>query len=186
MVGPVFSVQTRHHPRLPSKERRAHLVAPEHHQPCIRGHTAVIVSASSANADGHYVAALCLNIDLLPFHNLQSVLGQFGKVDTEADSKESLNPAGADAIRARIDQFAARLATTPRSLKAEERKTLLRELKQARYFEIRRASWRFASHSLCRRKMKHAPSLRSSWNLRNPDQDPGVAVPRGSVAATFE
>jgi predicted transcriptional regulator YheO len=67
-------------------------------------------------------------------------------VDSGAAMKESLDPAGAEAIRARIDQFAARLATTPRSLKAEERRTLLRELKESGCMEVRRAMEIVALH----------------------------------------
>ena len=50
-----------------------------------------------------------------------------------------MEPAGADAIRSRIDRFAARLATTPRALKADERKALMRELKESGLGDVRRA-----------------------------------------------
>ncbi|ACL58058.1 YheO domain protein [Methylobacterium nodulans ORS 2060] len=109
------------------------------------GRRAKSTSIGIKDADGTYVAALCLNIDLTLFQSLQSAIGQFTSLGTQGDL-ESLNPAGADAIRARIDQFAARRATTPRSLKAEERRTLLRELKEAGCLQVRRSAEIIAAH----------------------------------------
>lgn len=109
------------------------------------GRRAKSTSIGIKDADGTYVAALCLNIDLTLFQSLQSAIGQFISLGTQGDL-ESLNPAGADAIRARIDQFAARRATTPRSLKAEERRTLLRELKEAGCLQVRRSAEIIAAH----------------------------------------
>ena len=54
--------------------------------------------------------------------------------------KESLDPAGADAIRNRIDKFAARLATTPRALSTADRRALLKDLKASGAMDIRRGS----------------------------------------------
>ncbi|MDR3379319.1 helix-turn-helix transcriptional regulator [Cupriavidus basilensis] len=110
------------------------------------GRKAKSTSIGIKDSAGGYVAALCMNVDLTLFRSLQNVLGQFGSVDAGAAMKESLDPAGADAIRARIDQFAARLATTPRSLKAEDRRALLRELKEAGFMEVRRAMEIVALH----------------------------------------
>ncbi|MCP3022615.1 helix-turn-helix transcriptional regulator [Cupriavidus basilensis] len=110
------------------------------------GRQAKSTSIGIKDSAGGYVAALCMNVDLTLFRSLQNVLGQFGSVDAGAAMKESLDPAGADAIRARIDQFAARLATTPRSLKAEDRRALLRELKEAGFMEVRRAMEIVALH----------------------------------------
>ncbi len=110
------------------------------------GRQAKSTSIGIKDSTGGYVAALCMNVDLTLFRSLQNVLGQFGSVDAGAAMKESLDPAGADAIRGRIDQFAARLATTPRSLKAEDRRALLRELKEAGFMEVRRAMEIVALH----------------------------------------
>ena len=46
---------------------------------------------------------------------------------------------GAQSIRTRTDQFAARLATTTGSLKAEDQRALMRELKASGCMEVRRA-----------------------------------------------
>ncbi|WCM24335.1 PAS domain-containing protein [Paraburkholderia bryophila] len=103
------------------------------------GRPAKSTSIGIKDSSGKYVAALCMNIDLTLFRGLQSAVGQFVRVDAGATTQESLDPAGADLIRARIDQFAARLATTPRALKTEDRRALLKELKESGIMEIRRA-----------------------------------------------
>lgn len=97
------------------------------------------------DSSGRYVAALCMNIDLSLFRGLQGMLEQFGSFSGDRPH-ESLEGSGAETIRARIDQFAARLATTPRALKAADRKVLLQELKDAGLLEIRKAMETVASH----------------------------------------
>ncbi|WP_017480409.1 helix-turn-helix transcriptional regulator [Pseudomonas sp. PAMC 26793] len=97
------------------------------------------------DSSGKYVAALCMNVDLSLFRGLQGMLEQFGSVSGDRPA-ESLDPSGADAIRARIDQFAARLATTPRALKTADRRLLMQELKEAGVMDIRRAMETVASH----------------------------------------
>lgn len=103
------------------------------------GRLAKSTSIGIKDGEGKYVAALCLNVDLTVFRSLNTMLTQFGSVDTAAAVNETMAPAGADAIRQRIDQFAARLGTTPRALKADERKALMRELKECGLSEVRRA-----------------------------------------------
>ncbi|WP_043422962.1 helix-turn-helix transcriptional regulator [Cupriavidus basilensis] len=110
------------------------------------GRQAKSTSIGIKDSSGRYIAALCLNVDLTLFRGLQTVLGQFGSVGVSAGVNESLDPAGADAIRHRIDQFAARLATTPRSLKATDRRALIRELKATGCMDIRRAMEVVAMH----------------------------------------
>ena len=110
------------------------------------GRQAKSTSIGIKDSTGQYVAALCMNVDLTLFRSLQNALGQFGAVDTGVAPKESLDPAGADALRARIDQFAARMASTPRALRTEERRALLRELKDSGCMDIRRAMETVARH----------------------------------------
>lgn len=98
------------------------------------------------DSQGRYVAALCMNIDLSVFQGFQGILNQFASVQLDAPANETLDPAGAEAIRARIDQFAARLATTPRALKAKERRALVKELKAASLLDLRRAMEIVAAH----------------------------------------
>ncbi len=110
------------------------------------GRQAKSTSVGIKDADGTYVAALCLNIDLTLFHGLQSAIGQFTSVEAQSGPKETLNPANADAIRACIDRFAAQHATTPRALKTGQRRTLLRELRDAGCLQVRRSSEVIAAH----------------------------------------
>ena len=91
------------------------------------------------DADGQYIAALCLNLDLSLFKGLQSAMSQFVAVETDAVHGESLDPANAEAIRQRIDRYAARLLKTPRTLKVEERRALLKALKADGLLEVRRS-----------------------------------------------
>jgi predicted transcriptional regulator YheO len=91
------------------------------------------------DSSGRYIAALCMNVDLTLFQGLQSVLRQFSSVDAANAVTESLDPAGAQDIRERIDQFAARLSTTPRSLRVDDRRLLIRELKKIGFMEMRRS-----------------------------------------------
>jgi predicted transcriptional regulator YheO len=103
------------------------------------GRQAKSTSIGIKDSSGRYIAALCMNVDLTVFSGLQNLLSQFGSIDAGAAVSETLNPLGANAIRARIDQYAARLATTPRSLKTDERRALMRELKRSGLMEVRRA-----------------------------------------------
>ena len=110
------------------------------------GRRAKSTSIGIKDGDGDYVAALCLNVDLSQFQHLQSVIGQFTRVAAQPGMADSLTPAGADGIRARIDAYAARLATTPRAMKSTERRGLLRELKAAGCLDVRRAASVIAAH----------------------------------------
>lgn len=111
------------------------------------GRQAKSTSVGIKDSTGQYIAALCLNVDLTQFRSLQSMVGQFTAIDgATAGLTESLDPAGAEAIRQRIDQFAARLSTAPRALKAAERRALLRELRESGSLEVRRAMEVVAQH----------------------------------------
>lgn len=110
------------------------------------GRQAKSTSIGIKDSSGSYIAALCMNVDLTLFQNFQSAIGQFVAVDGARAPQESLDPAGADAIRSRIDQFAARLAATPRSLKTPARKALLQELRAAGLLDVRRAMEIIAEH----------------------------------------
>jgi predicted transcriptional regulator YheO len=98
------------------------------------------------DASGAYVAALCLNVDLTFFRSFQTLIAQFSSVETDPSPRESLTPANAETIRTRIDEYAARLATTPRALKSADRRTLLRELRDSGCLEIRRGADIIAAH----------------------------------------
>lgn len=111
------------------------------------GRPAKSTSIGIRDANQQYIAALCLNVDLTLFRSLQAMLGQFGNVDPAAAVLESLAPSvGANAIRSHIEQFAARLSTTPRALKTEERRALIRELDEAGLLAMRRSMETIAAH----------------------------------------
>jgi len=90
------------------------------------------------DSSGVYVAALCLNIDMTQFRALEMMLGQFSAVD-RGHAPESIDPANADAIRQRIDHYAASLAKSPRDLLPEQRQAILRSLKDAGLMDLRNA-----------------------------------------------
>lgn len=110
------------------------------------GRQAKSTSIGIKDADGDYVAALCMNIDLTLFGALQNMLGRFTGTNGSAHVTETLEPAGAHAIRQKIDQFAANLSTSPRALKAEERRALMRELRQSGAMDVKRAAEVVAAH----------------------------------------
>lgn len=110
------------------------------------GRQAKSTSIGIKDADGAYVAALCLNVDLTLFQGLQSAIGQFVSVNAQNSPRETLSPVGAEVIRAHIDRFAAQRATTPRALNTEDRRTLLRELREAGCMQVRRSSDIIAAH----------------------------------------
>lgn len=110
------------------------------------GRQAKSTSIGIRDRQGNYVAALCLNVDLTVFQNLQSVLMQFGGTNAGLEIGESLAPVGAPTVIERIDAFAARRATSPRALKTDERRALLGELKEGGFLEVRRAIDTVARH----------------------------------------
>lgn len=110
------------------------------------GRQAKSTSIGIRDRQGNYVAALCLNVDLTVFQNLQNVLARFGTTTIAPAVDESLAPVGAQSLRDYIDEFAARRSTTPRALKTDERRSLLRELKENGLLEVRRAIDTVAQH----------------------------------------
>lgn len=94
---------------------------------------------------GNYVAALCLNLDMTLFRGMQSALARF--TDTSPGPvEEHIEPAGSEAIRLRIDRYAAGIATTPRALKTSERIELLQTLKKEGLLDIRKSMETVAQH----------------------------------------
>ncbi len=110
------------------------------------GRQAKSTSIGIKDSSGKYIAALCLNVDLTLFQSFKTAIAQFVSVDTDAAPRESLDPSGAEAILERIDRFAARLATSPRALKADDRRALLKELKSSGLLEVRRSMETIAAH----------------------------------------
>lgn len=109
------------------------------------GRPAKSTSIGIKNEAGEYVAALCLNVDMTLFRGMQNALAQFTSLSSNSVS-ENLESSGTEMIRQRIEQYAARLATTPRSLSVHDRKQLVAELKSSGLLEVRRAMETVSQH----------------------------------------
>ncbi|WLS81083.1 PAS domain-containing protein (plasmid) [Erwinia pyri] len=109
------------------------------------GRPAKSTSIGIKNEAGEYVAAICLNVDMTLFRGMQNALAQFTSLSNNSVS-ENLEPAGTEMIRQRIEQYAARLATTPRSLSVHDRKQLVTELKSSGLLEVRKAMETVSQH----------------------------------------
>lgn len=110
------------------------------------GRQAKSTSIGIKDSQGRYVAALCMNIDLTMFQGFQGMVNHFITTQEGPLATETLDPVGADAIRSQIDRFAASMATSARSLKAEDRRILVKELKAAGLLDVRRAMNVVAAH----------------------------------------
>jgi predicted transcriptional regulator YheO len=109
------------------------------------GRRAKSTSVGIKDSSGRYIAALCMNVDLNLFRGIQNVLEQFCTAAGEG-MRESLDPANAEALRERIDQFAMSQSTTPQALKTEQRRALMQSLKQAGFLEVRKSMEIIAAH----------------------------------------
>lgn len=109
------------------------------------GRPAKSTSIGIKDEHGHYVAALCLNVDMTLFRSMQSVLNQFTQVGT-SPIKEHLEPNGSEAIRQRIDQYAAALSVSPRTLKADERKAMIEVLRNEGLLDVKKSMETVAQH----------------------------------------
>lgn len=109
------------------------------------GRPAKSTSIGIKNEAGEYVAAICLNVDMTLFRGMQNALAQFTSLSSNSVS-ENLESGGTEMIRQRIEQYAARLATTPRSLSVHDRKQLVAELKSCGLLEVRRAMETVSQH----------------------------------------
>ncbi|BBU29972.1 hypothetical protein BTHE68_37060 [Burkholderia sp. THE68] len=109
------------------------------------GRQAKSTSIGIKDSGGHYIAALCLNVDVTMFRGITTMLEQFSALNTDA-VKESLDPSNAESLRERIDRFAVNLATTPQALRTDQRRTLMQTLKEEGYLELRRSMETVAQH----------------------------------------
>lgn len=109
------------------------------------GRRAKSTSIGIKDSEGHYFAALCLNVDVTVFRGMATMIEQFSAVSA-GSGRESLDPGNADAIRDRIDRFAMTLATTPRALRTQQRRHLVQTLKDEGFLELRRSMDTVAQH----------------------------------------
>lgn len=109
------------------------------------GRRAKSTSIGIKDSDGHYFAALCLNVDVTVFRGIATMLEQFSAISGDG-AKETLDPASTDALRDRIDRFAMTLATTPRALRTEQRRDLVQTLRNEGFLELKRSMDTVAQH----------------------------------------
>ncbi|KVU73810.1 transcriptional regulator [Burkholderia ubonensis] len=109
------------------------------------GRQAKSTSIGIKDSEGHYFAALCLNVDVTLFRSIATLLEQFSVPSSEV-IKESLDPSTADSLRERIDRFAVNLATTPQALRTDQRRALMQALKEEGYLDLRRSMETIAQH----------------------------------------
>ncbi|KVM08974.1 DNA-binding protein [Burkholderia ubonensis] len=109
------------------------------------GRQAKSTSIGIKDSEGHYFAALCLNVDVTLFRSIATLLEQFSVPSGEV-VKESLDPSTADSLRERIDRFAVSLATTPQALRTDQRRVLMQALKEEGFLDLRRSMETIAQH----------------------------------------
>ncbi|TQI80238.1 putative transcriptional regulator YheO [Serratia fonticola] len=104
------------------------------------GRPAKSTSIGLRNSQGHFVAAICLNLDVSLFNSVNAILQQLtAVVQTEPQPTEEGVRSLAD-IAAFINQFAASQSTQPRALSSEQRFQVIQQLKQQGYLQLRGAA----------------------------------------------
>ncbi|MFD8560210.1 helix-turn-helix transcriptional regulator [Streptosporangium canum] len=91
------------------------------------------------NAEGRYVAALCLNLDVSTLSPLTLSLANLVATEVEhrGEALEALRDRTARELRDVIETFAAERAATPRALSRTAKKDLVRQLHRDGYFASR-------------------------------------------------
>ncbi|MFC9916201.1 transcriptional regulator [Streptomyces sp. NPDC127197] len=94
------------------------------------------------NAEGEYIAALCLNLDVSVLSPVTLALSNLVATDTEHREQplETLRDRNARELRHVVEAHAAERAATPRSLSREDKKELVRQLQRDGYFDSRDAT----------------------------------------------
>lgn len=103
------------------------------------GRPAKSTSIGIRNADGVYIAALCLNLDVSALDGAARVLAALVSVE-EQDMIETLRARTASELRTVVEEFAAARGHTPRGLPAPAKKELARSLKEQGYLELKNAA----------------------------------------------
>ncbi|MFF9490094.1 transcriptional regulator [Streptomyces sp. NPDC014676] len=106
------------------------------------GRPAKSTSIGIKNASGEYIAALCLNLDVSVLSPVTLALSNLVATDTEhrEQALESLRDRSARELRRTVEELAAERGATPRSLGREDKKALVRQLRQDGYFDSRDAA----------------------------------------------
>lgn len=101
------------------------------------GRPAKSTSIGIKNAQGRYIAALCLNLDVSMLSAMNRTLEALINLDAAPTELETLRGRTTDEIREIVESFAAERASTPRSLHREAKKQLVRRLHRDGYFDAR-------------------------------------------------
>ncbi|WP_411073055.1 transcriptional regulator [Streptomyces sp. cmx-4-25] len=103
------------------------------------GRPAKSTSIGIKNADGRYIAALCLNLDVSTLSPLALTLANLVATDTghPSETLETLRDRTGRELQSAIDAFAAQHSSTPRSLNRGQKRELVRQLHREGFFETR-------------------------------------------------
>ncbi|MFF9473906.1 transcriptional regulator [Streptomyces roseolus] len=112
------------------------------------GRPAKSTSIGIRNAEGQYVAALCLNMDVSTLSPLALTLSHLVATDTEGQGEvlETLRDRSGRELRSIIDSFAAERSSTPRGLGRDQKRELVRRLHRDGFFETRSSAQLIADH----------------------------------------
>lgn len=103
------------------------------------GRPAKSTSIGIRNAEGEYVAALCLNLDVSLLGSAARALTRLTRTDDPAPLTETLHARTGDELRALVEDYATERGHTPRSLPAAGKKDLVRSLKERGFLELKNA-----------------------------------------------
>lgn len=104
------------------------------------GRPAKSTSIGIRNADGAYVAAICLNLDVSVLDRAARTLQALTAVeDPGLPLTETLRARTAGELRTAVEEFAAARGQTPRALASADRRELVRELRERGLLEVRSA-----------------------------------------------
>ncbi|WP_328899030.1 MULTISPECIES: PAS domain-containing protein [unclassified Streptomyces] len=103
------------------------------------GRPAKSTSIGIKNAEGRYVAALCLNLDVSTLSPMALTLANLVARDVrhQGEALETPRDRGGRELRSAIDEFAAERSSTPRGLNRERKRELVRRLHRDGFFETR-------------------------------------------------
>ncbi|MCE3033736.1 transcriptional regulator [Streptomyces sp. CMSTAAHL-2] len=106
------------------------------------GRPAKSTSIGIKNAEGRYIAALCLNLDVSVLSPVALTLANLVATDSgHGDTPlETLRDRQARELRRAVEEFSAERGALPRSLSRTDKKALVQQLNRDGYFESRDAA----------------------------------------------
>ncbi|MEU6465685.1 PAS domain-containing protein [Streptomyces sp. NPDC046976] len=106
------------------------------------GRPAKSTSIGIKNAEGRYIAALCLNLDVSVLSPVALTLANLVATDSGHGEAplETLRDRHARELRRAVEEFSAERGAPPRSLSRADKKALVQQLNRDGYFESRDAA----------------------------------------------